>query len=214
MSTHRRKRHPEMVPTRPAPEDRTVQFPAVTLLKDKEAVTETFPRPAIEMVPAPVQGPATVPPLRPVPAPHPRGAWVPATAPASRPPAPIPITASAVLARDDKRFAAICSVRCQRQGCTRSTSQGGTRSFADLYAAAEADGWRKDYWDAWMCPQCQQKPGYWPASVPAPRTTWAELALTWDAKGAAGDDDFQIREAIRYLQTPPDASALEAVKSE
>ena len=113
--------------------------------------------------------------------------------------AAVPITQSAVLAREDKRFTAVCSVHCQRQGCTQSSTRGGTRSFADLYAAAEADGWRKDAWGAWMCPSCQQKPGYWAANVPAPVSAWAELGLAWTVKESAGDG-YRLREIIRHQQ--------------
>jgi hypothetical protein len=111
----------------------------------------------------------------------------------------MPVTQSAVLARDDRRFATITSLRCQRQGCTQAATRHGTRSFTDLYAAAEADGWRKDAWGAWMCPRCQQKPGYWPASVLAPITAWAESALVWTVRESAGDD-YRLRETIRHSQ--------------
>lgn len=144
--------------------------------------------------PEPATGPDPIPDPRPyVPEP-------PVTTPLDDP--SFHVDQPATLARSDQQFAAVFSVHCGRQGCTRSTSRCGTGTFTSLYAAAAEDGWRKDWFGAWMCPSCQQKPGYWPASVLAPVDDLAELTLVWGASQAAGPD-VQWREACRAAAAHP-----------
>ena len=193
-------RHAEGHPITGRPE--AGKYEGITLVDPSMEAGQSPVRPPL---PAPVHGPVFLPDLppapppmpAPAPPPHPRMAWVPARH--SAPPMAVLITMGAVLARETTRYATVCAVRCQRQGCTQASTRGGSRTFADLYLAAEADGWRKDAWGAWMCPRCQQKPGYWPANVPAPVSAWAELGLAWTAKEAAGDG-YRLRETIRHEQ--------------
>jgi hypothetical protein len=60
---------------------------------------------------------------------------------------------------------ALCTVQCA--WCPRVYVRPG--SFAGLYAAAAADGWRTDgLCQYWSCPGCQAKPGWWAPNRPAP----------------------------------------------
>ncbi|HLI39751.1 MAG TPA: hypothetical protein VKV80_20800 [Streptosporangiaceae bacterium] len=62
------------------------------------------------------------------------------------------------------RWLALCTVPCA--WCPRVYVRPG--SFAGLYAAAAADGWRTDaLGHYWTCPGCQAKPGWWAPNRPA-----------------------------------------------
>jgi hypothetical protein len=214
------------VERKPVPDDRTHPLENVSLFATSEDphVGPPAPRPRrawrkVDVPTAPyveVHAPHT-PPAQPAATPVPRPAprpYVP------EPPAHDPLTAEradmltrygaaepAVLARDDDRFSQVCSVHCGGRNCTVTSTRYATRGFVSLYAAAEAGGWRKDWFGTWTCPACQQKPGYWPVSTPAPwgvlgQPAVAEHALIRRTAEAAGPA-IQMRDACRQAAAHP-----------
>jgi hypothetical protein len=179
MSFHltRRGQHHARLPVerQPNPPDDTRPLRQISLVQDKAAfLAAERARPPLALpapiyaspralpAPKPRYGPASLPPLRPMPTPRrPRAAWVPPQATRPAPP-PIAITEPALLACPGGRVPDALVLHC---GCHRVHTRGATASFQVLHAEAERAGWRRDMLGVWACPPCQEQSGW-----RAPRT--------------------------------------------